>query len=127
MDYFPYDIPNKDRLVMDVIQEIAPLAEEWEIIKEINLLHADVGILYRSFNTLSGGELKRIELAIALAKGGEVFLFDEPEAGIDLWSFEKLNSLFEKDKYIFFISQGGSESGYANANMFVVEHRDELN
>ena len=37
--------------------------------------------------TLSGGELKRIELATSLAKGGEVFLLDEPEAGIDLWSF----------------------------------------
>ncbi len=45
---------------------------------------------------LSGGELKRIELAIALAKGGKVFLFDEPEAGIDLWSFENLISLFKE-------------------------------
>lgn len=41
-------------------------------------------------DTLSGGELKRIEIALALAKGGEVFLFDEPEAGIDLWSFDSL-------------------------------------
>lgn len=47
-------------------------------------------------NTLSGGELKRIELALALAKGGEVFLFDEPEAGIDLWSFENLIDVFKK-------------------------------
>ena len=49
-------------------------------------------------NTLSGGEIKRIELAIALAKGGEVFLFDEPEAGIDLWSFDDLISIFKKLK-----------------------------
>lgn len=48
--------------------------------------------------TLSGGELKRIELAIALAKGGEVFLFDEPEAGIDLWSFDELVNIFKKLK-----------------------------
>ena len=47
-------------------------------------------------DTLSGGELKRIELATALAKGGEVFLLDEPEAGIDLWSFDELVSVFEK-------------------------------
>ncbi len=45
--------------------------------------------------TLSGGEMKRIELAMALAKGGEVFLFDEPEAGIDLWSFDDLVDLFK--------------------------------
>jgi len=48
--------------------------------------------------TLSGGELKRIELAISLAKGGEVFLFDEPEAGIDLWSFDALVNLFKEKK-----------------------------
>ena len=48
--------------------------------------------------TLSGGEKKRIELALALAKKGSCFIFDEPEAGIDLWSFEKLSSLFEAKK-----------------------------
>lgn len=48
--------------------------------------------------TLSGGELKRIELAMALAKGGELLLFDEPEAGIDLWSFDSLVSLFKEIK-----------------------------
>lgn len=57
-------------------------------------------------DTLSGGELKRIELAIALAKGGEVFLFDEPEAGIDLWSFDSLISLFQnlKGKTVIIVS-----------------------
>ena len=48
--------------------------------------------------TLSGGEKKRIELALALAKPGSCYIFDEPEAGIDLWSFEKLSQLFEKEK-----------------------------
>jgi len=48
--------------------------------------------------TLSGGEQKRIELALALAKKGNCYIFDEPEAGIDLWSFERINSILEKDK-----------------------------
>lgn len=48
--------------------------------------------------TLSGGEQKRIELALALAKKGDCLIFDEPEAGIDLWSFERLNNLFDKSK-----------------------------
>lgn len=43
---------------------------------------------------LSGGELKRIELAMALARKGKVNIFDEPEAGIDLWSFENLTNIF---------------------------------
>jgi len=57
-------------------------------------------------SNLSGGEMKRIELAIALAKGGEVYLFDEPEAGIDLWSFEGLVNIFEnlKGKTIIIVS-----------------------
>lgn len=55
-------------------------------------------------NTLSGGELKRIELALSVAKGGKHIIFDEPEAGIDLWSFTRLNSLFEKDKSYIVVS-----------------------
>lgn len=47
--------------------------------------------------TLSGGEQKRIELALTLAKKGECVIFDEPEAGIDLWSFDRLNDMFEKN------------------------------
>ena len=54
--------------------------------------------------TLSGGEQKRIELALAMAKKGECFIFDEPEAGIDLWSFTRLNSLFEDNKSYIVVS-----------------------
>lgn len=46
--------------------------------------------------SLSGGELKRIEIATILARGTKLSLFDEPEAGIDLWSFSNLIAVFEK-------------------------------
>ncbi len=46
--------------------------------------------------TLSGGEMKRIEIATVLAKQHELCIFDEPEAGIDLWSFSMLIKRFEK-------------------------------
>ncbi len=45
--------------------------------------------------SLSGGELKRIEIATVLAKASKLSLFDEPEAGIDLWSFKNLIKVFE--------------------------------
>lgn len=45
--------------------------------------------------TLSGGELKRIEIAMVLARGTKLSIFDEPEAGIDLWSFHNLIRVFE--------------------------------
>ena len=46
--------------------------------------------------SLSGGELKRIEIAMINARGTKFSVFDEPEAGIDLWSFNNLISVFEK-------------------------------
>ena len=45
--------------------------------------------------SLSGGELKRIEIATVLARGAKLTVFDEPEAGIDLWSFQNLIEVFE--------------------------------
>ena len=45
--------------------------------------------------SLSGGELKRIEIAMIIARGTKLSLFDEPEAGIDLWSFNNLIKVFE--------------------------------
>ncbi len=46
--------------------------------------------------TLSGGELKRIEIATVIAKNPKLAIFDEPEAGIDLWSFQNLISVFKQ-------------------------------
>ena len=63
---------------------------------------SEVGLCARDYidrevnASLSGGELKRIEIATVLARGTELSVFDEPEAGIDLWSFQNLISVFEK-------------------------------
>ena len=46
--------------------------------------------------SLSGGEVKRIEIATVLAKNAELMIFDEPEAGIDLWSFARLTETFRE-------------------------------
>ena len=63
---------------------------------------SEVGLCARDYvdrelnDSLSGGELKRIEIAMVLARGTKLSIFDEPEAGIDLWSFHKLTHVFEK-------------------------------
>lgn len=83
----------------------ASLAEVCKYLSVVGLCAKDY--IDRELNdTLSGGELKRIELALALAKGGEVFLFDEPEAGIDLWSFDSLVNIFKnlKGKTVIIVS-----------------------
>ena len=47
-------------------------------------------------DSLSGGEVKRIEIASILARNADLLIFDEPEAGIDLWSFARLTETFEQ-------------------------------
>lgn len=81
------------------------LADACEYLSKVGLCAKDY-VNRELDSTLSGGELKRIELAVALAKGGEVFLFDEPEAGIDLWSFDNLINLFKAltDKTVIIVS-----------------------
>ena len=53
VDYFPFEIENKDKMAIEIVHEIAPNVEDWEIIKELNLLKSDAEILYRNFNLLS--------------------------------------------------------------------------
>lgn len=65
------------------------------ILSEVGLCARDY--IDREINgSLSGGELKRIEIAMILARGTKMSIFDEPEAGIDLWSFNSLIKVFEK-------------------------------
>lgn len=71
-------------------------------IAEVCAYLSEVGLCARDYidreldASLSGGELKRIEIAMVLARGTALSVFDEPEAGIDLWSFQNLIRVFEK-------------------------------
>lgn len=70
------------------------MSEACEILSEVGLCARDY--IGREVNdSLSGGELKRIEIAMILARGTKLSVFDEPEAGIDLWSFNSLIKVFE--------------------------------
>ncbi len=68
--------------------------EKCDILSSVGLCSKDY--LKREINgSLSGGELKRIEIATVVARGTSLSMFDEPEAGIDLWSFNNLIEVFE--------------------------------
>ena len=70
------------------------VAESCEFLSSVGLCARDY--LDREINnSLSGGELKRIEIATVLARKTPFAVFDEPEAGIDLWSFNSLIKVFE--------------------------------
>ena len=69
---------------------------------DVSIILEEVGLYARDYlsrevnGSLSGGELKRIEIAMMLARGTELTIFDEPEAGIDLWSFNSLIKVFQR-------------------------------
>lgn len=70
------------------------IGEACSYLSEVGLCAKDY--INREVNaSLSGGELKRIEIAMIMARGTQLSLFDEPEAGIDLWSFNNLIKVFE--------------------------------
>lgn len=70
------------------------VSEACEYLSQVGLCAKDY--INREINdSLSGGEIKRIEIAQILAKKSNISVFDEPEAGIDLWSFQNLTKVFE--------------------------------
>ncbi|MBQ3791797.1 MAG: ATP-binding cassette domain-containing protein [Clostridia bacterium] len=81
---------------------------------------SEVGLCARNYvnremnESLSGGELKRIEIAMAMARGTAFTMFDEPEAGIDLWSFQNLIEVFRK----MYNRQGGS--------ILIISHQERI-
>ena len=81
---------------------------------------SEVGLCARDYvdrevnESLSGGELKRIEIAMATARGSELTVFDEPEAGIDLWSFKNLIKVF-KNMY-----------GKINGTIIIISHQERI-
>ena len=82
------------------LSEVGLCAKDY-IDREVDGSLSEVGLCAKDYidrevdGSLSGGELKRIEIAMIMARGTKLSVFDEPEAGIDLWSFSNLIQVFE--------------------------------
>ena len=88
------EVPFVDNKNQEAGKELTE-AESCKLLSAVGLCSADY--LNRQMDgTLSGGEMKRLEIATVLAKPHKVSIFDEPEAGIDLWSFSMLIRRFEE-------------------------------
>ena len=110
---FQTPVKFKGLQVIDLIRLAAgqrlKVVDACEFLSKVGLCARDY--INREVNSsLSGGELKRIEIATVLAKAPSLAIFDEPEAGIDLWSFQNLIEVFQrmreniKDSSILIIS-----------------------
>jgi Fe-S cluster assembly ATP-binding protein len=96
---FQQPVRFKGITVKDLITQASgrslTISEACEYLSEVGLCAREY--IDREVNaSLSGGELKRIEIAMAIARGTRYCIFDEPEAGIDLWSFNNLINIFKR-------------------------------
>lgn len=114
---FQQPVRFKGLKVRDLMQIAAgkesDLKEICEILSEVGLCAKDY-INRELDGNLSGGELKRIEIAMIKARGTELSVFDEPEAGIDLWSFQKLIHVFEE------------MNEKNNGNILIISHQERI-
>ena len=104
LDYFPFDVDNKNKMAIEIINEIAPQVEDWEIIKEINLLNTNSEILYKNYNLLSGGEQVKILLISLFLKDNNFLLIDEPTNHLDSETKKNLIQYLKNKKNFILVS-----------------------
>jgi len=81
--YFPHPVSDPDRMTLDLLLDLCPTAEEWELLRETGLLGVDPEALYRSFSTLSNGERTKCLLAALFCGEERYLLIDEPTNHLD--------------------------------------------
>lgn len=100
-EYFPFQIANKEQQTLDVIHDITPDYQLWELMRELSLLKVSEDVLYRPFDTLSNGEQTKVLLAALFLKENHFLLIDEPTNHLDMDARELVSDyLYTKSGYI---------------------------
>ncbi len=103
-DYFPFPIAHPEYLTMDIIEEVYPNYEQWQVQRELNLLHVGDDVLYRPFNTLSNGEQTKVLLAALFLKENSFLLIDEPTNHLDMEAREQVSRYLQSKNGFILIS-----------------------
>lgn len=103
-DYFPYPIADKTKLTNEIFLEVAPMAEEWELMRELSYLDMEADVLYRPFNTLSHGEQTKVLLAALFCNEEHFLLIDEPTNHLDVEAREIVAGYLKKKKGFLLVS-----------------------
>ena len=103
-DYFPYSVEDKNQLTETVLQQICPMAQQWEIIRELSYLDVDSDVLWREFSTLSNGEQTKALLAALFLNEGRFLLIDEPTNHLDAKARQSVANYLKKKKGFILVS-----------------------
>ena len=103
-EYFPYEMANLSRTGLEVVREIAPEAEDWEIQRELGLLDLAERSLELPFSSLSNGERTKVLLAAMFLKENAFLLIDEPTNHLDLEGRRKLGSYLARKRGFLLVS-----------------------
>ena len=104
MEYFPFSVQHMQANVIEVIEEADPSYELWKVCRELTCLDMDPEILYRPFDTLSGGEQTRVMLAALFARENAFLLIDEPTNHLDMEARESLMRYLRGKKGFILVS-----------------------
>lgn len=103
-DYFPYPVTDKSLSTEEILQEICPLSEEWELMRELSYLEVEPEVLWRPFETLSNGEQTKVLLAALFLNEGHFLLIDEPTNHLDVKAREMVSAYLKKKKGFILVS-----------------------
>ena len=102
--YFPYEVKEKDRMTLELLEEMNPQFEEWQLFRELNLLSVDAEVLYRPFYTLSYGEQEKVLLAALFLGETRFLLIDEPTNHLDVEARRQIAQYLNKKKGFILVS-----------------------
>lgn len=103
-DYFPYGVRDKNDITQDVLAEVCPNAQQWQLVRELSYLDVNDDCLYRPFCTLSNGEQTKVLLAALFLNEGHFLLIDEPTNHLDTHAREVLSAYLRKKKSFILVS-----------------------
>lgn len=102
--YFPYHIADKTIFAIDVVEEIYPEYQYWQLAREMNALQLDEDVLYRPFETLSNGEQTKLMLAVLILKENNFLLIDEPTNHLDIQGRDLVSRYLNSKKGFILVS-----------------------
>ena len=103
-DYFPYEVRDKKKTAIDILPEIYPEYDLWEVMKKLHDLELDEECLYQPFETLSNGQQTKLLLAVLFTKENKFLLIDEPTNHLDFQSRECVKRFLNKEKGFIVVS-----------------------